>query len=68
MARDEATTGSDVDVGVLFADMVGFRNVLVHGYDEVDLAIVRDVLEHRLEDLLAFVAVIRRRMADQPST
>ena len=49
-------------------NMVGFRNVLVHGYDEVDLAIVRDVLEHRLEDLLAFVAVVRRRMVDQPST
>ena len=49
-------------------NMVGFRNVLVHGYDEVDLAIVRDVLEHRLEHLLAFVAVVRRRMVDQPST
>src|SRR2546427_6226140 len=34
--------------------MVGFRNVLVHGYDTVDLAIVRDVVEHRLDDLLQF--------------
>lgn len=41
--------------------MVGFRNVIVHGYDAVDLAIVRDVLEHRLGDLLAFVAAIRVR-------
>ena len=40
--------------------MVGFRNVLVHGYDTVDLAIVRDVLEHRLDDLLAFVTALRR--------
>jgi hypothetical protein len=23
--------------------MVGFRNVIVHGYDTVDLAVVRDV-------------------------
>ena len=43
-------------------NMVGFRNVIVHGYDTVDLAIVRDVLENRLDDLLSFVAVVRQRM------
>lgn len=43
-------------------DMAGFRNVLVHGYDEVDLEIVRDVVEHHLGDLLAFVAAIRERL------
>lgn len=42
--------------------MTGFRNVLVHGYQAVDLAIVRDIVERRLDDLLAFVEVIRRRM------
>jgi uncharacterized protein YutE (UPF0331/DUF86 family) len=42
--------------------MVGFRNVLVHGYDDVDLAIVRDVVEHKLDDLLEFVAIVRRRL------
>jgi uncharacterized protein YutE (UPF0331/DUF86 family) len=41
---------------------VGFRNVIVHGYDTVDLAVVRDVVEHRLGDLLSFVAVIRARI------
>lgn len=41
--------------------MVGFRNVLVHGYDDVDLAIVRDILERRLDDLLAFVRSVRVR-------
>ncbi|HEY3493334.1 MAG TPA: DUF86 domain-containing protein [Polyangiaceae bacterium] len=40
----------------------GFRNVLVHGYASVDLGIVRHVLEHGLDDLLAFVEAIRRRM------
>ena len=43
--------------------MVGFRNILVHGYDVVDVAIVQDVVEHRLDDLLAFVSIIRRRAA-----
>lgn len=41
--------------------MAGFRNVLVHGYDDVDLGIVRDVLAHRLDDLRAFVDAVRRR-------
>ena len=40
--------------------MAGFRNVLVHGYQEVDPAIVRDIVEHRLGDLLAFVEAVRR--------
>lgn len=42
--------------------MVGFRNILVQGYDTVDLAIVRDVVERRLGDLTEFVAIIRQRM------
>jgi uncharacterized protein YutE (UPF0331/DUF86 family) len=43
-------------------DMAGFRNVLVHGYDTVDLSIVRDVAEHHLDDLLAFVKTVRGRL------
>jgi uncharacterized protein YutE (UPF0331/DUF86 family) len=42
--------------------MVGLRNVLVHGYDPVDVAVVREVVEHRLEDLLRFVTAIRSRL------
>ncbi len=42
---------------------VGFRNVLVHGYANVDKAIVRDVLENHLDDLTAFVAAIRVRLS-----
>jgi uncharacterized protein YutE (UPF0331/DUF86 family) len=34
--------------------MAGFRNILVHGYQSVDLEIVRDVVENRLDDLMAF--------------
>jgi uncharacterized protein YutE (UPF0331/DUF86 family) len=43
----------------ILRNMAGFRNVLVHGYDAVDLAIVRDVVERRLDDLLAFAEAIR---------
>ena len=41
--------------------MVGFRNVLVHGYDDVDLGVVQDVMTNRLTDLVAFVAAVRAR-------
>lgn len=42
--------------------MAGFRNVLVHGYDDVDLAIVRDIVENHLSDLLRFVECVRDRL------
>jgi uncharacterized protein YutE (UPF0331/DUF86 family) len=50
------------DLARTLAAMVGFRNVLVHGYDTVDLAIVRDVLDNRLGDLLTFVRLVRGRI------
>lgn len=42
--------------------MAGFRNLLVHGYQTIDPHLVRDVVENRLDDLLAFAAGIRGRM------
>ena len=45
-------------------DMGGFRNVLVHGYAEVDVNVVRDVLDHHLPDFEAFVAAIRQRFGE----
>lgn len=44
-------------------DMAGFRNVLVHGYQDVDLTVVESVLRDHLDDLLDFVAVVRRDIA-----
>jgi uncharacterized protein YutE (UPF0331/DUF86 family) len=43
-------------------DMGSFRNVLVHGYAEVDVTVVRDILDHHLPDVEAFVAAIRQRL------
>jgi uncharacterized protein YutE (UPF0331/DUF86 family) len=51
------------DLAAVMRRMVGFRNILVHGYETVDVAIVRDVVEHRLDDLLRFVALIRARLS-----
>jgi uncharacterized protein YutE (UPF0331/DUF86 family) len=48
------------------ASMAGFRNILVHAYEDVDLAIVADVLATRLGDLVTFVAAVRRNLASDP--
>ena len=43
-------------------NMAGFRNILVHGYDDVDLGVVRDILERHLGDLTSFASAIRDRL------
>ncbi|MGH8727343.1 MAG: type VII toxin-antitoxin system HepT family RNase toxin [Burkholderiales bacterium] len=43
-------------------NMVGFRNILVHGYQKLDLSILVDVLRNRLPDLVSFVEAIRARL------
>lgn len=50
------------ELAAILRDMVGFRNILVHGYDTVNLQIVEDVVRNRLDDLLEFAVVIRRRL------
>lgn len=52
-----------VELGHRLQAMAGFRNVLVHGYDAVNLGIVRDIVENRLGDLDDFVAAIRSYLA-----
>ena len=42
--------------------MVGFRNLVVHGYASVDLAIVRDIVDNHLDDLLRYVRAIRAKL------
>ena len=50
------------DLGSKLGDMAGFCNVLVHGYQDVDLDIVVDAAANRLEDLTAFVTAVRQRL------
>jgi len=44
----------------MLRNMAGFRNVVVHGYQDVDLGVVEDVVRNHLDDLLAFVSAIRK--------
>ena len=42
--------------GANLAAMVGFRNIAVHNYREIDLDVVRRILGTRLDDLSTFAA------------
>lgn len=43
--------------------MVGLRNIAVHDYQTLNLAIVKHVIEHRLSDFEAYSAQIRQHLA-----
>jgi uncharacterized protein YutE (UPF0331/DUF86 family) len=42
--------------------MSGFRNILVHGYQAVAPDLVREVVEHHLDELLDYARSIRNRL------
>jgi uncharacterized protein YutE (UPF0331/DUF86 family) len=56
------------DLAIRLRRMAGFRNILVHGYAEVDPNVVRDVLENHLGDLEDFVVAVRARMSESTSS
>lgn len=39
-------------------NMVGFRNIAVHDYKDIDPEILKDVIENHLNDLLEFARII----------
>ncbi|HEY0514597.1 MAG TPA: DUF86 domain-containing protein [Thermoanaerobaculia bacterium] len=49
------------DLSSSLRKMAGFRNILVHGYETVDLTVVEEIVKHHLEDLLRFVSAMRDR-------
>ena len=52
------------ELALSMKSMVGFRNIAVHEYQELDLAKVRAIIEHRLDDLAAFAKAM---LAADPS-
>lgn len=71
--RDVADYASAIDtlaeLGILdrefaakFRSVAGFRNILVHGYLEVDLEIVHQVLNTRLAEFSAFADTVARHL------
>lgn len=55
------------ELSAILKRVVGFRYVLVHGYSDVDLSVVREVVEHRLDDLLLFVVAVRLQLQGSSS-
>jgi uncharacterized protein YutE (UPF0331/DUF86 family) len=49
-----ASSVISVDLAGKLKGMVGFRNILVHDYKELDLNVMKDVIENRLNDLIRF--------------
>jgi uncharacterized protein YutE (UPF0331/DUF86 family) len=47
------------------SQMVGLRNILVHGYETVNPKMLGDIVTGDLDDLLAFVRAIRERLASE---
>jgi uncharacterized protein YutE (UPF0331/DUF86 family) len=45
-------------LAVRLEGMVGFRNVLVHEYQRMDIQLMIDVIENRLDDLLFFTDIL----------
>lgn len=59
LAKDQwITPGQNAIMG----NMAGFRNIIVHGYETVDLKIVHKIVTTHLDDLLGYVASIRARI------
>jgi len=44
----------DAELSAVLKKMVGFRNVSIHDYTELNLKVVRAILERRLDDLRRF--------------
>jgi len=52
----------DRSLAARLESMVGFRNIVVHEYDDIDLDKVRQILANDLDDLLIFAAAMRARL------
>jgi uncharacterized protein YutE (UPF0331/DUF86 family) len=49
----------DADLGARLQRLVGFRNLAVHRYRELDVQIVAAVIAKDLDDLLSFAEIVR---------
>ncbi len=51
----------DLALADRLASMAGFRNILVHGYDDVQIGVVEDIVRNHLGDLDAFIVAAKTR-------
>lgn len=53
----------DHESGAKLQKMVGFRNLAVHRYRDLDMDIVEAVIQRNLDDLLAFAKVVQLQLS-----
>jgi uncharacterized protein YutE (UPF0331/DUF86 family) len=53
----------DHELGAKLQKMVGFRNLAVHRYRDLDMDIVEAVIRRNLDDLLAFTKVVQLQLS-----
>jgi uncharacterized protein YutE (UPF0331/DUF86 family) len=51
------------NLGGKLQKMVGFRNLAVHRYQDLDLDIVQSVIQKNLDDLLAFAKIVQPHLS-----
>ena len=79
LGYDPATYGSSIDClveanvlppgfGERFRRIAGFRNVLVHGYLDVDLDLIAEILSEQLDDFEEFAGHVERWFAESSTT
>ncbi len=48
----------DKELSIKLAAMVGFRNIAVHNYQEIDINIIKSIIENHLKDLIGFKEIV----------
>ena len=78
LGYDPATYGSSIDClveanvlppsfGERFRRIAGFRNVIVHGYLDVDLDLIAEIFSGQLDDFEEFASHVERWFAESSS-
>ena len=55
----------DADLAAAMRNMVGFRNIAVHDYQELHLPIVVAIIDKHLDDFLAFTRLVLAKGAER---
>lgn len=56
------------DLASNLENMVGFRNTLVHQYQDLDIQLMVDVIENHLDDLIDFTNFIVKEFSNGPAS
>ncbi len=56
------------DLAANLENMVGFRNTLVHQYQDLDIQLMVDVIENHLDDLIDYTNFIVREFINGPAS